>query len=325
MLRRTAYFLMVLTLLTSAGLASTIAATLVPQGNRNGKQPPIPAASARRTRISGTDYAEKYRKIYTLLQKDTQLQQKIRKAAATYDIAPVHIAAAIVGEHTYNVSAHDTLQTYYIKGISWAREQVRFSYKGEAVLEFVTRQQFAACQNLGDSYALWTCREMVWDSAFRGKTVDGQAWPDNRFSAVFFQPFYAGQTFGLGQINPLTALKVSDLVNARSGLPKLSAGNGAGLYRTIMDPDKTIAYIAAIIRSDIDTYRQIADMDISQNPGITATLYNLGGAQTRARALAAQNRTRKAQGLALVLPQENYYGWLVNDRRKELEQLFTAP
>jgi len=325
MLKHTVYGLMILTVLANVYSIPALGITLVPQGNRNTKQPPIPAASARRTRISGTSYAEKYRKIYTLLQKDTQLQKKIRKVAASYDIAPVHIAAAIVGEHTYNVSAHNTLQAYYIKGISWAQEHIRFSYKGESVLEFVTRQQFIACQTLSDSYALWTCRETVWDRVFRGKNVDGQAWPDNRFSAIFFQPFYAGQTFGLGQINPLTALKVSDLVNTRSGLPKSGADNGAELYRTIMDPDKSLVYIAAIIRSDIDIYSQIADMDISQNPGITATLYNLGGTAARAHALAAQNRTRKAQGLAPALPQENYYGWLINDQRKELEQLFPTP
>jgi hypothetical protein len=53
---------------------------------------------------------------------------------------------------------------------------------------------------------LWTCREEVWETTFRGKKVDGKSFPDNRFGAVFFQPFYAGQTFGLGQLNPLTAL-----------------------------------------------------------------------------------------------------------------------
>ena len=74
------------------------------------------------------------------------------------------------------------------------------------------------------SYALWTCRESVWNRSFRGKTVDGTAFPNDRFSATFFQPFYAGQTFGLGQLNPLTALQMSDLVHQVSGLPKLDAG-----------------------------------------------------------------------------------------------------
>ncbi len=57
-----------------------------------------------------------------------------------------------------------------------------------------------------------------------------------------------------------------------------------------MDPDQSLAYMAAAIRRSIDAYRQIADMDISNNPGITATLYNIGNPDQRPAALAARNR-----------------------------------
>ncbi len=168
----------------------------------------------------------------------------------------------------------------------------------------------AAAANPG-SYQLWTCREAVWERKFRGKVTGGKAWPHNRFSAVFFQPFYAGQTFGLGQLNPLTALEISDLVHRVSGLPELSAERPRQVYETIMDPDKTLPYVAAAIRMSIDAYRDIAGVDISQNPGITATLYNLGNPEDRARAL-------KARG---GLPQENFYGWFVNHKLPELRRL----
>jgi hypothetical protein len=79
--------------------------------------------------------------------------------------------------------------------------------------------------------------------------------------------------------------------------------------------------MAAIIRHDIDVYRTVAGFDISGNPGLTATLYNLGDAAGRARALAAENRQRRARGEAAILPQENYSGWLVNDRLDELKKL----
>lgn len=49
-------------------------------------------------------------------------------------------------------------------------------------------------------------------SAARRSTAE--SFPRDRFSKVFFQPLYAGQTFGLGQINPLTALTVVDIVQA---------------------------------------------------------------------------------------------------------------
>lgn len=298
------------------------AVTLVPPGNRNSVQPPIPGASAKRTRELSTSYAAKYAKIYNLLKNDSKLRARINATAKAYGIDPIHIAGAIVGEHTYNVDVYDRLQTYYVKGMTYLSQGVKFSYNGEDITSFIKRPQFASCNGLTDSYRSWTCREVIWDKEFRGKTVDGKKYPNNRFSAVFFQPYYAGQTFGLGQVNPLTALMMSDRVNRISGLPKLSASNGGQLYKTIMDPDLTIPYIAATIRQSIDVYRQIANFDISQNPGLTATLYNTGGAEARARALAEQNNRAIAAGQSPKLPQENYYGWFVNSKIDDLKKLF---
>lgn len=89
---------------------------------------------------------------------------------------------------------------------------------------------------------------------------------------------------------------MSDMVNRVSGLPKLNAEDGNVVYKTIMDPDLTLPYIAATLKQSINAYRQIADFDISKNPGLTATLYNTGGAEARARALANENAKRRADG-----------------------------
>jgi hypothetical protein len=287
------------------------AMTVVPEGNRNSVQPKIPGASVRRTRAGRTTFDDKYDKVIELLSSDRALIGKIKSTAAAYDIDPIHIIGAIVGEHTYNVDAYDRLQTYYIKAAAYAGERFRFSYGGENIDQFVSRPQFAKCGDYTDSYRLWTCRENVWDKTFRGEKVDGTSFPDNRFSAVFFQPFYAGQTFGLGQLNPLTALMLSDMVTKVSGFPKLDENRAADVYDAIMDPDKSLAYMAATIRRSIDDYKTIADVDISRNPGITATLYNTGGSAQRAAAL-------KARG---GMPEENYYGWLVNDKIDQLKSL----
>ena len=42
----------------------------------------------------------------------------------------------------------------------------------------------------------------------------------------------------------------------------------------------------------------------------------------RAEALKAENGKRLAEGKAPRMPEENYYGWLVNDRLEELKALF---
>lgn len=297
------------------------AVTLVPSGNRHAEQPKVPGASARRTKAGRTTFDAKYDKVRDLLASDSELISKIKTTARAYGIAPIHMIGAIVGEHTYNVDAYDRLQNYYIKAASYAGNSFRFAYEGEKIDDFIARPEFVECNAKKGSYAEWTCRERVWQDSFRGKTVDGRDYPNNRLSAVFFQPFYAGQTFGLGQINPLTALELSDLVNQVSGYPKLDENDANGVYEAIMDPDKSLAYMAASIKMSIDDYRRIAGMDISGNPGITATLYNVGNPQERAYSLAHKNKQRAASGQAPVLPEENYYGWLINDKLAELEGL----
>lgn len=301
-----------------AGAVSAAAATVVPPGNRSAGQPAIPGGSASRTAALNTTYEAKYRKVYKLLANDKKLRSKIKEAAGKYGIDPMHIVGAIVGEHTYNVDAYDRLQTYYVKAVSYLDRAFSFSYDGEDVDDFVQRPEFAACNDAKGSYDLWTCREAVWETNFRGQN----GFPNDRFSAVFFQPFYAGQTFGIGQLNPLTALEMSDYVHQVSGLPRLDADNPKGVYKTIMDPDLTLPYVAATLRKSIDAYKSIAGFDISQNPGLTATLYNLGNPEERARALKKENAGRKSQGLEPRLPEENYYGWLVNEKLPELQTLF---
>lgn len=302
----------------AAALAVTVtassyveAATVVPPGNRNAEQPGVPGASAKRTKASNTSFERKYQKVIELLSSDKALIAKIKSTAGRYGIDPIHMIGAIVGEHTYNVDAYDRLQTYYVKAAAYAGNSFRFGYGDESIKDFLTRPEFAKCDDVSDSYRLWTCRENVWERNFRGRTVTGVSYPDNRFSAVFFQPFYAGQTFGLGQVNPLTALMLSDMVARTSGYPKLDENKAASVYDAIMDPDKSLAYMAASIRRAIDDYKTIAGIDISRNPGVTATLYNTGGSAERAAAL--KNRGG--------LPEENYYGWLVNDKLAELKSL----
>jgi len=289
---------------------------IVPEGNRYQEQPNVPGASVRRTKAGKTSFDAKYEKVRHLLANDGELIGKIKSTARAYGIDPIHMIGAIVGEHTYNVDAYDRLQSYYVKAAAYAGDSFRFGYEGEGAAQFVSRPEFAKCEGKKSSYALWSCRESVWDSQFRGNAVGGTSYPDNRFSAVFFQPFFAGQTFGLGQINPLTALMLTDMVSRVSGYDRLDEKDASGVYAAIMDPDQSLAYMAASIRHSIDAYKSIAGMDISGNPGITATLYNVGNPDQRAAALAARN-----QGGEVQWPEENYYGWLVNDKLAELRAL----
>ncbi|MEC9344234.1 MAG: DUF1402 family protein [Pseudomonadota bacterium] len=310
-------FAVLTVLVFSAGtVAGTANAQLipVPPGNRHAEQPAVAPGAVARTRATKGSFQAKYEKIRDLIARDRQLQQKIKRAAARYGIAPVHIVGALVGEHTYNVDALDRIQTYVVKAASYLGSDLTFAHDGEKVSQFVQRPEFAHCAVFTDSYDLWSCREQVWEEQFRGRSAGGKNWPDDRFGRVFFQPLYAGQTFGLGQLNPLTALRVNDMVRRVSGLPRLSPDQAPEIYKTIMDPDSTMDYMAAVLRNSIDAYAQLAGMDISGNPGITATLYNLGDVRKRALSLRVRNEGAEQP----VLPEENYYGWLVNEKLDEL-------
>ena len=295
------------------------AMTKIEPGNSNATQPAIPGASVKRTQDLRGSFEKKYTKALGLLKNDPELAGKIKAVADDYGIDPIHMAGAIIGEHTFNVDAYDRLQSYYVKAAAYLSSDFAFEFEGEKVSEFIARPQFQSCANQVGSSAEWICREKIWDRVFRGKTVEEVAYPNKRFGQVFFQPYYAGQTFGIGQLNPLTALQMSDLVAKTSGFDKLDARQARQVYETIMDPDKTLPYIAATIKFSIDAYRDLAGFDISANPGLTATLYNLGDPVGRANALRVKNGGKKS---GAERPQENYYGWFVNEKIEDLKALF---
>ncbi len=291
---------------------------VVPAGNRSETQPAIPNSSAVRTRAFNTTYDAKYEQIIALLTREKSVMAQIKKTASVYSLDPIHVVGALVGEHTYNVSAVGTAQAYYVKALAYANADFAFRYNGVSVQAFLERPEFAPCLSQSGSAELWSCRDRVWVDTFQGRTVEGVAYEAVTFQRAFFQPFFAGQTFGLGQISPLTALQVTDLVNRVSGLPKLTPDKPQAIYRDIMDPERSVIYIAAIVRDAIDAYAE-QGFDISANPGITATLYNVGQPRRRAAELRAAVKSGSR-----TLPTENYYGWLVNEKLDDLHTLLNG-
>jgi hypothetical protein len=313
---------------TELGYSATAAKQdiiVVPADYHAKKQPTVFVGSRLLTAIRGSgDNNQKYAKVYGLLSRDKKLIANIKKAAATYGIDPLSIIGAIVGEHTYNIDTFDTLQAYYVKALEYVDDKtLTFAYNGESAAKFFTRPQFAPCQTLKTNYEVWDCRQTVWNTQFFGRFVGGRHFPTDRLHRVFFRPMGSGLTFGIGQLSPVAALMVTDVTHAKSGLPLLTVDNAPQVYQQIMNPDYSVIYIAANIRVSIDLYRSIAGFDISKNPGLTATLYNLGDAATRARQLKAINDQRKAKGDQPLFPQENFYGWFVNEKAGELRKLLS--
>lgn len=297
------------------GEARAQSVRVVPEGNRYRSQPKIPFASSRRTAAAKSSYDAKFEKVLAVLKRDRRLIGSIKRIAARYDIDPIHIIGAIVGEHTYNYDTLDSAQSYYVKALSYAGIRFDFELDGEHVETFVERPQFDRCRKENiqkSSDRRWSCYENIWNSKFRGRTVDGVRYPKLNFNEAFFQPLFSGQSFGLGQLSPLTVLKMTDRVARQSNNRALKASDSRAVYKATMDPNISLHYMAAIIQDAIAAYKSVGKVDISQNPGLTATLYNLGNPWSRA---AAFRRSGQAW------PRENYYGWLVNDRLEDLKGL----
>ncbi len=296
---------------------------VVPADYHAKEQPPVAVQSFLLTLMQqGGNWDDKYRHVVDVLATDKHLMANLKRAAKLYGVDPVDVAGAIVGEHTFNMNVFDTLQSYYVKALQYMNNtSLTFQYQGELAKDFFKRPQFAPCEAMERNYDKWDCRETVWNRQFAGKGVGGKGWPATRLNRVFFAPAHAGQTFGVGQIGPIVALSVTDLVHRKSGFPLLSIDNAPQVFSQIMSPDASMHYIAASIRISIDNYKRIAGFDISQNAGIVATLYNLGDSATRAQDLKAINDQRAKQGLPPQWPQENFYGWFINEKVGELRRM----
>ncbi len=251
----------------------------------------LPQATQERLRATRGEVPLKLKRTIRVLKSD-RLIPKIKRTAAAYGIDPIHIVGAIVGEHAFNYDIRDDLQQVALQ-FGRRMRTVEFSC-GSVPLETVLAQpQFAQCKGSSNSY--WTCVDKVWFTKVRGRVVDGVRMPRRNLTEACFNPFSTGQTYGLGQLSPVTALKMMDTTK----LPKLSYKDADKLYERIIDPDESISVIAAVIVDSIKAYRSVG-VDISNRPGITATLYNLGDPWTRAR---------RSNGN----PKVNYYGAFVED------------
>ncbi|WP_108660127.1 DUF1402 family protein [Acuticoccus kandeliae] len=258
----------------------------------------LPQATQERLKATRTTIPIKMRRTLDVLRQG-QLLSKIKRTAAAYGIDPIHILGAIVGEHALNYDIRDNLQQV---ALQFARrmQNVEFSCGQVSLERVLAMPEFKQCR--GNSNAYWTCVESNW-SKVRGKSVDGVRLPRRNLTESCFNPFATGQTYGLGQLSPVTALKMSDTTK----LPPITYKDADRVYERIIDPDESLNVIAAVIVDAIQAYRAVG-VDISDKPGITATLYNLGNPRERAR----RSRGR---------PKVNYYGAFVEDHIDTLRDL----
>ncbi len=273
---------------------------LVPPGNNSNRE--------------SKDYkSSKYRNIINLISKPQNICI-IKQAAELYAVDPVIIMGSIVGEHTYNVNAWDIGQENY--AYMRSRWVTRFANNGVDLAEMLEEPRYKQCETTTqNNFELWNCYNAVWQNDPIGDGKDQLKW-------YFFNPMGSGYTYGFGQLGPERALMVTDYVHQVSGFDELTLADPPGLYDAILNPQISIHYVAATNRIAIDVYKQIANFDISQNPGIVATLYNLGREMKRANALFERTVKSLTENGTSTYPSVNPYGWLINEKQDELRSVF---
>lgn len=262
--------------------------------------------------------------------KSPTLKAEFIRAGQVHGVDPVAILACMVGENTFNVGMLDDIGQYAIQKTIWADKwALRFREKKGGVLltDLVKRSEFDRCSNplqAGGSHAIyWECVADVWTRSFMGKVVDGVRYPYNGFKWTFFNPLSTGYSYGPGQLDPIRALMVTDMVHQKSGYRLLSIDRPEEIYEDIIDPATTVHYVAANIRLMQDRYKAGANFDISRNVGVIASLYNLGGESGRAAKLYSANLGSLKTG-HITLPLENYYGYYMNEKEAALRQAFAT-
>jgi hypothetical protein len=111
-------------------------------------------------------------------------------------------------------------------------------------------------------------------------------------------------TYGLGQLNFPVAREAEDYMAKIENRPPLT---DSALSDALLVPGKAVYYVGAVIRKVQDEYKE-EGFDIAGKPEVLTTVYNLGGAKTRAQAAK----------VAKTEPRQNYFGYFVDRYSYEL-------
>lgn len=128
-------------------------------------------------------------------------------------------------------------------------------------------------------------------------------------------------TLGPAQVSFRLALQYERVVADRL---ERSPRNVKQVLDAVTSVPGNLEYAAALIAEAQAAYRDLAGFDIRGNPGVLATLYQLGSPAHRARRLAEENAARRARGEPVQPPQVNSYGAFVNRHATEIAAILGA-
>jgi hypothetical protein len=260
----------------------------------------LPRTSADRTALSKSLGPRKIPEIMKALEAEGLIKEAVR-VAKRFGIDPLHILGPIVGENTFNGFIDRTIQNHYHQ--MFAQSDI------ETMSRKMTQLTRAADGNGCftapiSNYWKWRC--LLFYSTF-----------DNSNGGMMSGGFYSlkgSGTFGIAQMQPFLLWSLNDIVSQKMGYKKFDITDLESPMRIIFDNRQMLAYLAANAVVSIEVYKMVAGVDISDNPGLTTTLYNVGDEYRRAYNFnELRARSKRAE-----LPKVNYLGWYVNNFEVEI-------
>lgn len=233
--------------------------------------------------------------------KSQGLLAEVVRLARLYNIDPVHILGPIIGENSFNGAIDRTIQDSYAKMF----KQKDFEIMDQRMKVLIDNPDIEDClKSPIRNYWKWRC------ITFNSTAIANNS---NRDWIFLYYQITGHGTFGLGQVEPFLLWSFNDLAHEKLGYPKIDIDDSRTSMKIIFNNKMMLGYIAAMVAHSIDLYKFVAQVDISQNPGLTTTLYNVGDEYQRAFYFSQTLKTDPD-----AVPQVNYMGWYVNYFEKEI-------
>lgn len=252
-----------------------------------------------RNQIATKLATEKIPEIMQALDKEGLLEEAV-KLSKVFQIDPLHILGPIVGENSFNGFIDRTIQDSYHQMF----QKSDIEKMSERMSVLANQPETEKCLSADISnYWKWRCVIFYSSSA-------------NNSNGDLIRGFYSiskSGSFGLGQIQPFLLWSLNDIVAGKTKYQRFDIRNMEKPMRIIFNNKEMLAYVAANAVMSIQVYKLIAGVDISNNPGLTTTLYNVGDEYKRAYMM---NQMRLSQ--PETMPQVNYMGWYINTHETKL-------
>ncbi|MFN2421039.1 MAG: DUF1402 family protein [Gemmatimonadota bacterium] len=235
--------------------------------------------------LSGTD-----RRADTPLSEDARLwlvahRAEVRRVARAFDVSPIALGGIVAAEKTLLTGRVDAL--------------------GDEVIQVV----FGSLRD--EDVARWAREQEL---EYQRRIERGGGRP------TLLTPYL--WTLGPAQVSLRLAILHEPEVARRMGRPQRS---GKEVLEAVTSTPGNLEYAAALLADAQHTYAEVAEIDIAEEPGLLATLYQLGSPSRRARRLAEGNATARRLGAPIDAPQMNLYGTFVDRHAGEIAALLDLP